>query len=1007
MNKKLFTLAAGLLLGSAFTVNAQKKELADKTKASDLSGWYYIAVGGEANPDNRWYLGGEETDVTGGGKKTIYTTALKQGAGAVKSDDQYLWKITPVTDNGEITGYKLTNKKTENDLTFKSSGDVADNKDDAVTRLLWAAFVPDAGDDNIIKYKTNGGTLTTKYVNGSTGDINLKNNNNNVTTLAGDNTAWAIYTQDETVLYADKLNEFTGNGFSLGFPKADPQPEENLLGEKLVAVTLQNGNVNDWVNGAAIAPAGANTTYFVVSMPDGALNPGGKFVSEAAFNSSTFVAIEPEVNYGLSGNSRANCHGFGLKKVTGRELVAAGDAKAKGQIAYQNAQFTVTEKDAANKPGEYTVEATPIVMTDATADKEKWDAKKVTITAVTSAGTTYVMTSGGNETVCMKSTTNIVKASGLLKKDAPAVFNVQFLSGAKEVGSAKGSEYGKYLGLKDETATKFAQGPAYLNLDAPQNQWVITKFDEKNGKFTFTNREIADTEFEAQLRKTDTENVYEVMAGTDENIKWGVTKNGKYDETEEGKVNLKDGKAIIKLVPVTVKPSAGYADYTDQQLMDVATLKFAISAGVIAKDLYVQAPATLIAGEKFRISQNDIDAAKWELIKNTAVKDSLYGYSDYAYIVKDETTATKKFEDKAITTYAIKLQGKDLYLDLNGTDYKTSDKAVNFVIKENPDGSAYLVEAKNTYAATFVAAAEAMSLDEHGDLTQNSIYAINNPTMTIELGKVTPSLAAVSRHASFQSVNGGFIGVGTDNEAIIAATKDEAKELTFWLDTTDVKEATPSFYISQGIKVATKANANEVRNYLWNPADSAEYYDEGTASYVHNKTYYMGNTVGNDLKAMFRQATWVNADSLNTVVAGKEVGLNASNGLNAYKFQIVLADEATEGEYVIRSVKDGAYLKNINGKVALGNAQNALVVTLGEGDATANEAIAAEAGVQVIGSKGAVTVQGAAGKVVTVANILGQTIANQVAASDNVTIAVPAGIVVVAVEGEATKVVVK
>ena len=73
---------------------------------------------------------------------------------------------------------------------------------------------------------------------------------------------------------------------------------------------------------------------------------------------------------------------------------------------------------------------------------------------------------------------------------------------------------------------------------------------------------------------------------------------------------------------------------------------------------------------------------------------------------------------------------------------------------------------------------------------------------------------------------------------------------------------------------------------------------------------------------------------------------------------------------------------------------------------TANEAIEA-AGVQVIAGKGTVTVQGAAGKVITVANILGQTIANQVAASDNVTIAAPAGIVVVAVEGEATKVVVK
>ena len=74
-------------------------------------------------------------------------------------------------------------------------------------------------------------------------------------------------------------------------------------------------------------------------------------------------------------------------------------------------------------------------------------------------------------------------------------------------------------------------------------------------------------------------------------------------------------------------------------------------------------------------------------------------------------------------------------------------------------------------------------------------------------------------------------------------------------------------------------------------------------------------------------------------------------------------------------------------------------------DVTANEAVAAE--VSVVAAQGAIIVKGAAGKVVTVANILGQTIANQVAASDNVTIAAPAGIAVVTVDGEATKVVVK
>ena len=42
-----------------------------------------------------------------------------------------------------------------------------------------------------------------------------------------------------------------------------------------------------------------------------------------------------------------------------------------------------------------------------------------------------------------------------------------------------------------------------------------------------------------------------------------------------------------------------------------------------------------------------------------------------------------------------------------------------------------------------------------------------------------------------------------------------------------------------------------------------------------------------------------------------------------------------------------------------------------------------------------------AGKKVVIANILGQTVANTIIASDNATIAAPAGVVVVKVEGEA------
>lgn len=75
---------------------------------------------------------------------------------------------------------------------------------------------------------------------------------------------------------------------------------------------------------------------------------------------------------------------------------------------------------------------------------------------------------------------------------------------------------------------------------------------------------------------------------------------------------------------------------------------------------------------------------------------------------------------------------------------------------------------------------------------------------------------------------------------------------------------------------------------------------------------------------------------------------------------------------------------------------------------TSNDKIAAESAISVIANDGTVTIQGAAGKSVVISNILGKVVAETVLSSDNATIAVPAGIVAVAVEGEAAvKVVVK
>lgn len=76
-------------------------------------------------------------------------------------------------------------------------------------------------------------------------------------------------------------------------------------------------------------------------------------------------------------------------------------------------------------------------------------------------------------------------------------------------------------------------------------------------------------------------------------------------------------------------------------------------------------------------------------------------------------------------------------------------------------------------------------------------------------------------------------------------------------------------------------------------------------------------------------------------------------------------------------------------------------------EATSNDEVSVSS-VKVIAKAGAVEIAGAAGKKVVISNILGQVIANTVVASDNAQVAVPAGVVVVSIEGEdAVKAIIK
>ena len=165
-------------------------------------------------------------------------------------------------------------------------------------------------------------------------------------------------------------------------------------------------------------------------------------------------------------------------------------------------------------------------------------------------------------------------------------------------------------------------------------------------------------------------------------------------------------------------------------------------------------------------------------------------------------------------------------------------------------------------------------------------------------------------------------------------------------------------------------------------------------------------------------------DAAGKIIDKEEVG-NAKYSFAKFAFKMI--DEANN-EFVIETAYDYTPVKWVNGEpveyevskgylrwdnsflVVTPNLDDAEHFTMeaSELDATANEEISAEnTGVSVVATDGAVIVKGAAGKNVVIATILGKVVANETVNSDNETIAVPAGIAVVSVDGESFKVVVK
>ena len=228
--------------------------------------------------------------------------------------------------------------------------------------------------------------------------------------------------------------------------------------------------------------------------------------------------------------------------------------------------------------------------------------------------------------------------------------------------------------------------------------------------------------------------------------------------------------------------------------------------------------------------------------------------------------------------------------------------------------------------------------------------------------------------------------------------------------------------------------------YLINMIDTANVY--GKTAGIHNNPYINETEEGRTLsKLSFVDAIHVLTDGVKPEQADKLYVINngdttevalGTESLNTVKFAFKYIDSMVSSDFKIQTlykpydptnygtnnyakgddtITEEGYLRWVNGCLVVdSDYTKGDVFNMNEDETrtpTANEEITAEGNVIVAGTNGAVVVKGAEGKNVIVSTILGKVVANEVVSSDNATIAAPQGVVVVSVDGESFKVVVK
>ena len=1039
MNKKVSTLLtaglflSGSLFSSAFAEKLIKGDLVKELNTNEA----YIFSNGEMAYGFTEYSQTNKI-VTDNGLAFDASGNAETGDIDVKA---YLWKVTAKTVDSQNKNYvyELTNQLTGLKLQFnQATGELEVNYSNDDAHKATSGIVFENGGAYFANLFADGSAYeypATSYVAADTQTpaaksyLVLTTDGLDVQTEAELTAAGAsaenfgFYVAKNIPATSEELNDlYNSVGFNFTLGTGNEGVENIFDGEAVKAIYVAS---DIKVDTDRTFPAG---TYFAVSTPAGDYT---KLTSDAArrdyLMDCEFIALSATDHMSYSADELKTGKGYMLTTVSGRDLnkytKTGDDADASKMsngetISVWNACFDVFRKPGTKIYG-LTIDKARVSVSGSQVDVTGLQLDVYSVYG----GAGYLATEKSNAVNFIFSfeESNVVKATELLKENGAAIYNIKF----KTTGSDQ-TENNKYLFASAYNNTLYAKGVVLTNENNPEFQFTITNVDTNNN-ITFTNRANHNAKFTAQLFD-EGNGVYSLALVQDErdyaatilNVdNEGNVTDKKSDGTTTNTAKLHRNKIVLETPESTDMFNGTWTVASNEKV----TISFARDNDPTSNKIY---PTVEENGSAYSLTGKQTaeisEASQWQLVRTSNTPN--YYTQTYAFKVVNGETETVKYmslgDTIAYYTYNIQLvadgMAQDQYLRYNSSNdtYDLQGKTA-FIIKDNIDGSVSIV-AKDYDADKFLSilyykrgnkndleyfldkSMQAYDLSQTSNATDIKTYLLS------EAPEV--SWPATEGHISWQGELGNYISMNENRDGIVVNDSEEV----YYLNVTDKKEVVPSFYISRG-------TGADDRMFLFNPQDSIDYY-VGEGKY--DKTY---EWIQGKKKVIFKAAQLnETSDTLTTNIKGEvaKLAMKSDNkgtqgGLNRFKFQIIeAADADAEGLYYIRQAKAGIhkgttienesnlenYLSSWNETLSWSNKTNAMLFHIeGAAAPTANEGVYATE-VKIIATDGAINVKNAAGKNVVVSTILGQIVANEVLTSDNATISVPAGIVIVSVDGE-------